>query len=111
MLAEVGLIYQTALSPDPTKPVSILRNVSWSSYASSVAVHYPYILSLQAEEIEIHSSLTWKHQQSLNLSQTLSPLRAFAEGSADQYLIAFSKKGIWALRSTPFPQQVRSPVQ
>jgi hypothetical protein len=72
------------------------------NYFIDFVAHYPYVLSIQKEELEVHSTITWKLQQALPCAT--QNLKGIVEAT-DGWALTFSSKAIYAIVAAPFPQQ------
>ena len=116
MLTETGASSKTALSVQGSPLV-------WSVAPSDLVVHFPYVLSLQPDQIEVHSTFSWKLFQRISVSSgltsstnssTLSGLRGFVPrntalvGYEELYVLAHSERSIFALTAPKYPTQAES---
>eukprot|EP01122_Echinamoeba_exundans_P015325 TRINITY_DN7219_c0_g1_i1.p1 TRINITY_DN7219_c0_g1~~TRINITY_DN7219_c0_g1_i1.p1 ORF type:complete len:889 (+),score=142.27 TRINITY_DN7219_c0_g1_i1:40-2706(+) len=106
-----GLMYNIGKVDQGTKmdeclstPVATLQ---WSSVPREICTQFPYILSAQREEIEIHSVLTWHLQQTISSSHGFR----FLVEASDQWILAASKHAIHALVLVPFHVQAEQLVR
>lgn len=81
--------------------------LQWSSAPRELCTQFPYVLSAQREEVEIHSVLTWHLQQTVSSSHGFR----FLVEASDQWILAASKHAIHALVLIPYPNQAEQLVR
>jgi hypothetical protein len=118
MLTDTGVSNKNSLSVQGSPLV-------WTVAPSDLVVHFPYVLSLQPDQIEVHSTFSWKLFQRLPVSPSsttstsnpgLSGLRGFVPrntalvGYEELYVLAHSDRSIYALTAPKYPTQAESLV-
>jgi len=65
-----GVLTDGMMSKNSSLSVQV-SPLTWTTSPSDLIVHFPYVLSLQADQIEVHSTFSWKMFQRIALSQNV----------------------------------------
>lgn len=105
-----------------------VSSLNWTTSPLDLVIHFPYVLSLQAEQIEVHSTFSWKMFQRIPLisnisspSSSSSPtnlngLKSFVSrntalvGHEELFVLAHSEKSVFGFFAPSYPSQAETLV-
>jgi hypothetical protein len=113
-----------------------VSSINWTTSPNDLVVHFPYVMSLQSEQIEVHSTFSWKMYQRIPLFTSVSSqsttsgssqsnpnqvtnltgLRGFVTrntalvGFEEMFVLAYSEKAVYAFFAPSYPVQAEALV-